>query len=80
MFITAMYYRYGKLQMTLKIIQSLYRNMTATLASIKTKLKIVGILLDADSCKHGNFGFYKNSSNNDIIVSLQVMPQASRSS
>ena len=55
---------YGKLQMTLKIIQSLYRNVTATLASIKTKLKIVGILLDADSCEQvcdGNFGFYKNS-------------------
>ena len=56
--------RHGKLQVTLKIIQSLYRNVTATLASIKTKLKIVGILLDADSCEQvcdGNFGFYKNS-------------------
>ena len=55
---------HGKLQVTLKIIQSLYRNVTATLASIKTKLKIVGILLDADSCEQvcdGNFGFYKNS-------------------
>ena len=36
----------------------------ATLASTKTRLEIVGILLDLDSCKQehdGNFGFYKNS-------------------
>ena len=55
---------YGKLQMMLKTIQTLYRNVTVTLASIKTRLEIVGILLNVDSCKqerNGNFGFYKDS-------------------
>ena len=48
---------YGKLQTMLKTIQTLYtyRNMTATLTSIKTRLETVGIFFFVKQLYDGNF-------------------------
>ena len=48
--------------MMLKTVQTLHRNVVATLGSIKTGLEIVRILFVVHNCKQerdGNFGFYK---------------------
>ena len=53
---------YGKLQTMLKIIQScIIQEHDDNSGFYKTRLEIVGILLDRKQEHDGNFGFYKNS-------------------